>query len=96
MENETFRRGEELHIGDQGIPSMLVFEASLTRKDYLDKLKARLVARRESLQQLDEDPNTLWSPCAFVRTFKILSAIAKLVFFLIKCLSQCSGHFIIG
>ena len=96
MENETFRRGEELHIGDQGIPSMLVFEANLTRKDYLDKLKARLVARRESLQQRDEDPNTLWSPCAFVRTFKILNAIAKLVFLLIKCISQCTGHFIIG
>ena len=69
-ENETFRRGEELQLGDEIIPAMIIFKAKVTSRGYLDKLKARLVARGD-LQQRDEDPDTLWSPCVFARTFKM-------------------------
>jgi hypothetical protein len=43
--NETFRRGENPNVGDEIIPAIFVFKAKITSKGYLDKLKARCVAR---------------------------------------------------
>lgn len=75
IENETFKRGEEPIIGDEIIPAMLIFKAKVTSRGYLDKLKTRCVARGD-LQQKSEDPDNLWSPCVFARTFKMFVAQA--------------------
>ena len=57
-------------LGDEIIPAMLIFKAKVTSRGYLDKLKTRYVARGD-LQQKSGDPETLWSPCVFARTFKM-------------------------
>ena len=75
IENGTFRRGETPVEGDEVVPSMLVFKAKITSRGFLDKLKARCVARGD-LQQVEEDPDNLWSPCVFTRTFKMFVAEA--------------------
>ena len=75
IENETFRRGEPLKLGDEVIPAMLIFKAKVTSRGYLDKLKARCCARGD-LQQKSEEPDALWSPCVFARTFKMFVAEA--------------------
>ena len=49
---------------------MIIYKAKITSRGYLDKLKARCVARGD-LQVKEEDPNELWSPCVFARTFKV-------------------------
>ena len=75
IENGTFRRGEKPLSGDEIIPAMLIFKAKVTSRGYLDKLKARCVARGD-LQQKSDDPDNLWSPCVFARTFKMFVAEA--------------------
>ena len=49
---------------------MLIFKAKVTSRGFLDKLKARLVARGD-LQHKSTDADYLWSPCVFARTFKM-------------------------
>ena len=68
--NATFRRGVTPEIGDEIIPAMIIFKAKVTSRGFLDKLKARLVARGD-LQHKEEDSDNLWSPCVFARTFKM-------------------------
>ena len=75
IENGTFRRGVELVDGDEVVPSMLIFKAKITSRGFLDKLKARCVARGD-LQIETDDPDNLWSPCVFARTFKMFVAEA--------------------
>ena len=69
IENETFRRGEKPMPGDEIIPSIIIFKAKITSKGFLDKLKARLVARGDF--QSPSAPEDTWAPCVFGRTFKI-------------------------
>ena len=69
VENETFKRGEKMKPDDEVIPAMLIFKAKITSRGYLDKLKARCVARGD-LQKVHETDNT-WAPCVFARTFKV-------------------------
>ena len=69
VENETFKRGEKMKPDDEVIPAMLIFKAKITSRGYLDKLKARCVARGD-LQIVHETDNT-WAPCVFARTFKV-------------------------
>ena len=57
------------------IPCMLVYKAKITSHGFLDKLKARCVARGD-LQIKSNDPEYLWSPCVFARTFKVFIAEA--------------------
>ena len=75
IENGTFRRGVTPVEGDEVVPSMLIFKAKITSRGFLDKLKARCVARGD-LQQAEEDPDNLWSPCVFAWTFKMFVAEA--------------------
>jgi hypothetical protein len=75
IENETFKKGEKLREGDEVIPSMFAFKAKITSKGFLDKLKARCVARGD-MQLRPDDPDNLWSPCVFARTFKMFIASA--------------------
>ena len=75
IDNDTFRRGEEAKEGDEVVPSIIVFKAKITSRGFLDKLKARCVARGD-LQHTSDDPDVLWSPCVFARTFKMFVAKA--------------------
>ena len=76
IENETLDGGEqELQVGDEVIPCMLIFKAKVTSRGFLDKLKARCVACGD-LQVKSNDPEHLWSPCVFSRTFKMFVAEA--------------------
>ena len=75
IDNETLRRGVDLEAGDEVIPAILIFKAKVTSRGFLDKLKAHCVARGD-LQQRPGDPDTLWSPCVFARTFKMFIAVA--------------------
>ena len=70
VDNSTFRRGEKPQIGDEVIPAMIIFKAKVTSHGFLDKLKACLVARGD-FQHKSGDPDNLWSPCVFARTFKM-------------------------
>ena len=54
---------------------MIIFKAKITSRGFLDKLKARCVARGD-LQVKLGDPDHLWSPCVFARTFKLFVAQA--------------------
>ena len=54
---------------------MIIFKAKITSRGFLDKLKARCVARGD-LQVKSGDPDHLWSPCVFARTFKLFVAQA--------------------
>ena len=54
---------------------MLIYKAKITSRGFLDKLKARCVARGD-LQVKSNDPEHLWSPCVFTRTFKMFIAKA--------------------
>ena len=69
IDNGTFDTSEKVQPGDETIPAILVYKAKITSRGYLDKLKARCVARGD-LQQKTTDPDDLWSPCVFARTFK--------------------------
>ena len=69
IENETFRRGEVPASDDEVIPSIIIFKAKITSKGFLDKLKARLVARGDF--QSPSLPEDTWAPCVFGRTFKV-------------------------
>ena len=69
VENDTFRRGERPQPGDEIIPAIIIFKAKITSKGFLDKLKARLVARGDF--QSPSAPEDTWAPCVFGRTFKI-------------------------
>jgi hypothetical protein len=73
IENETFRKGEEMQEGDEAIPAIFVYKAKITSKGYLDKLKARLVARGDLQINKDHD---VWAPCVFARTFKTFVCFA--------------------
>ena len=75
IENGTFKRGEKPQNGDEILPAILVFKAKVTSRGFLDKLKARCCARGD-LQQKPGDPDELWSPCVFARTFKMFVALA--------------------
>jgi hypothetical protein len=76
VENETFQRGEKPNEGDEVIPAIFVYKAKITSKGYLDKLKARCVARGDLQEK--SDPNDIWAPCVFARTFKVfVSQAAK-------------------
>jgi hypothetical protein len=76
VENETFQRGEKPNAGDEVIPAIFVYKAKITSKGYLDKLKARCVARGDLQEK--SDPNDLWAPCVFAWTFKVfVSQAAK-------------------
>ena len=76
IENETLDGGEEpVRPGDEVIPCMLIYKAKVTSRGFLDKLKARCVARGD-LQVKSNDPEHLWSPCVFARTFKVFVAEA--------------------
>jgi hypothetical protein len=66
IENGTFKRGEKLQVGDEVIPAMIIFKAKVTSRGYLDKLKARCVARGDLQQKSAEED--VWSPCVFGRT----------------------------
>ena len=61
IENETFRKGEEMQEGDEAIPAIFVYKAKITSKGYLDKLKARLVARGDL--QINKDHDGLGTLC---------------------------------
>jgi hypothetical protein len=74
VENGTFRRGEKPMDGDEVIPAMVIFKAKVTSRGYLDKLKARCVARGDLQQKSAEED--VWSPCVFGRTFKMFVADA--------------------
>ena len=54
---------------------MINFKAKVTSRGFLDKLKAHCVARGD-LQVKSNDPEHLWSPCVFARTFKVFVAEA--------------------
>ncbi len=73
IENETFRKGEEMQEGDEAIPAIFVYKAKITSKGYLDKLKARLVAHGDLQINKDHD---VWAPCVFARTFKTFVCFA--------------------
>jgi len=73
--NGTFRRGEKPNDDDEIIPAMFIFKAKVTSRGFLDKLKARCVARGDK-QSLEGDPDNVWSPCVFARTFKMFVADA--------------------
>ena len=75
IDNNTFRRGEEAMEGDEVVPSIIVFKAKITSRGFLDKLKARCVARGD-LQHTSDDPDVLWYPCVFAWTFKLFVAEA--------------------
>ena len=75
IDNGTFRRGEDPVEGDEVVPSIIIFKAKITSRGFLDKLKARCVARGD-LQHTSDDPDVLWSPCVFARTFKMFVAQA--------------------
>ena len=75
IENDTFKKGEKPHLGDEIIPAIFVFKAKVTSRGFLDKLKARCVARGD-MQAKTGDPDDLWSPCVFARTFKTFVAEA--------------------
>jgi len=75
IENETFKKDKILVEGDEIIPAMIIFKAKVTSRGFLDKLKARCVARGD-LQAKSGDPDELWSPCVFARTFKVFVAEA--------------------
>ena len=76
IENETLDGGDEkVQQGDEVIPCMIIFKAKVTSRGFLDKLKARCVARGD-LQVKSNDPEHLWSPCVFARTFKVFVAEA--------------------
>ena len=66
---------QQIQNGDEVIPCMLFFKAKVTSRGYLDKLKSRCVARGD-LQVKSNDPEHLWSPCVFARTFKMFIAEA--------------------
>jgi hypothetical protein len=74
IENGTFKRGEKPNPGDEIIPAIVVFKAKITSKGYLDKLKARCVARGD-LQQKSA-PEETWAPYVFSRTFKMFICMA--------------------
>ena len=74
IKDGTLNGGEEtMRKGDEVIPCMLIFKAKVTSHGFLDKLKARCVARGD-LQVKSNDPDHLWSPCVFARTFKAFVA----------------------
>ena len=76
IENGTLDGGEEeIQVGDEVIPCILIYKAKITSRGFLDKLKARCVARGD-LQIKSSDPDYLWSPCVFSRTFKTFVAQA--------------------
>ena len=59
---------------DEVIPAMFIFKAKITNKGYLDKLKARLVARGDlQTKHIDDD---VWALCIFARTFKTFLCFA--------------------
>ena len=94
IENDTFRRGERPKPGDEIIPAIIVFKAKITSKGFLDKLKARLVARGDF--QSPSAPEDTWAPCVFGRTFKIFVTRAVRANRAIKQLdfigAFCQGH----
>ena len=49
---------------------MIIFKAKVTSRGFLDKLKACCVEQGD-LQVKSNDPEHLWSPCVFARTFKV-------------------------
>ena len=73
IENETFRKGEEMQVADEAISAIFVIKAKITSKGYLDKLKAHLVARGDLQLNKDHD---VWAPCVFARTFKTFVCFA--------------------
>ena len=75
VENQTFDKDDKPNPGDEIIPAIFVFKAKVTSRGFLDKLKARCVARGDS-QQKSSDPDSVWSPCVFARTFKLFVAQA--------------------
>ena len=75
IENDTFQPDEQIQLGDEVIPAMIIYKAKVTSRGYLDKLKARCVARGD-LEIKSVDPDDLWSPCVFARTFKMFVAQA--------------------
>ena len=75
INNGTFEKGVKPVNGDEIVPSMIVYKAKVTSRGFLDKLKARCVARGD-LQFTSDEPETLWSPCVFARTFKMFVAEA--------------------
>jgi hypothetical protein len=76
VDNETFQRGKKPNEGDEVIPAIFVYKAKITSKGYLDKLKARCVARGDLQEK--SDPNDIWAPCVFARTSKVfVSQAAK-------------------
>ena len=52
----------------------MVYKAKITSKGYLDKLKARCVARGDLQQK--STPEETWAPCVFSRTFKMFTCMA--------------------
>jgi len=70
IENLIFDKDETPKLGDEIIPAIIVFKAKVTSRGYLDKVKARCVARGD-LQQKSDDLDSLWSSCVFARTFKL-------------------------
>ena len=71
IENETFgNEDDKPYPDDEILPAIIVFKAKITSRGFLDKLKARCVARGD-LQQKTGNPDDLWSPCVFARTFKV-------------------------
>ena len=75
INNGTFEKGVQPVDGDEVVPCMIIYKAKVTSRGFLDKLKARCVARGD-LQFTSDEPETLWSPCVFARTFKMFVAEA--------------------
>ena len=94
IENETFRKGEAPTADDEIIPAIMVFKAKITSKGFLDKLKARCVARGD-LQEKSA-PEETWAPCVFGRTFKMFVCMAVRFLRIIKQLdfigAFCQGR----
>jgi hypothetical protein len=68
VDNSTFNKEESPLDGDEIIPAILVYKAKVTSRGFLDKLKAWCVARGDLQEK--SDPDDVWAPCVFARTFK--------------------------
>ena len=74
VELGTFKRGEIPREGDEILPGIFIFKAKLTSRGFLDKCKARCVARGDL--EVKNDGEDVWSPCVQSRSFKMFVAFA--------------------
>ena len=70
--NQTFNIKEKPKLGEQVIPTMIVFKAKTNSPGKLDKLKARCCARGDLQKELPDEDN--WSSCIAQRTLRMFIA----------------------